>query len=152
MWSRWITSGQFDGDPKTPSALAQEFALARQGGLRGWEPIEDALRRHVRDLLRRPPTKENVKTAVRHLRANADAGNSVAAAILSELSGIAGTAEWDRWRAEDLEEAEEMACYVSAHVTQALGDRDWGKAREETERFRNLESKRRERRARGGGS
>jgi hypothetical protein len=149
MWARWIGDGQFDGDPMKPSALAHELAMVRREGLRGWEPVEDALRRHVRDLLRRAPDATKVTAALDHLCANADAGNAVAAAIVDEMTGISGTAEWDRWREEDREAAEEMACHVTAHVTQALGARDWEEALREAERCHEIDTQLRARRARG---
>jgi hypothetical protein len=87
MWSRWILSGCFDGDPRTPAELAQYLVRANEEQLSGWEQIQEALRRHVRNYLR-SGDKKKVDIAVLHLCANADARTPVVASLLREMKGV----------------------------------------------------------------
>jgi hypothetical protein len=128
MWNRWVQMGAFDGKPGTPNDLARYLTDAEKEGLRGWDPIEAAVREHVRRCVR-SGDKERVLVAVEHLRAAADYGSPGLAGLLTEMT--TGTAEWDRWRERDPNAADSMAWYVSAFRKEAIGDRDWLRALQE---------------------
>lgn len=87
MWVRWIYDGQFDGNPSSPHDLARELGIAHERNLQGWAPVHDALRNHVRSLLRQP-SRERIWTAILHLQANADERTPVVARLASEMAGI----------------------------------------------------------------
>jgi hypothetical protein len=142
MWSRWILSGCFDGEPMTPTDLANYLASANEEQLSGWEPVKQALRNHVRYSVR-SGDKQKVDKAVLHLCANADAGTPVVPALLREMEGVSATAEWNDWRARDQETADEMGWYVFAHVQEALKERDWIAALRDAERMSTFEKERR---------
>src|SRR5262249_23577660 len=98
MWCRWVEMGAFDGKPCTPTDLAKYLLDAQKEGLRGWGPIEAALREHVRRCVR-SGNEERVRIAVEHLQAAADYDAPNFAGLLTEMTS--GTAEWDSWRKRD---------------------------------------------------
>jgi hypothetical protein len=95
MWTRWIHAGAFDGKPNSSMDLARYLTSAHKEGLSGWEPVNKALRNHVRGCLR-PGDKGKVVVAMNHVRAAADAGAPVLGSLLREAEGVSGTAEWNR--------------------------------------------------------
>jgi TIR domain len=127
MWSQWIHNGSFDGKPSSQYDLAHFLARAHEEKLPGWAPVEEALRSHVRGLLR-SGDKNKVTNAVDHLQAAADAKAPVLATLLREADGITGTAEWKDWIERDPEAAEWMGWWVHCVAEQARSDRDWLKA------------------------
>jgi len=122
MWQRWISSGCFDGSPHAPLLLARHFSLEDRERIEVWKEVHEALRQHVRSLVR-SGDKENIYSAVAHLRANADKETPVLPLLLQEMTSE--TAEWDKWRERDPVTADAMARYMSEHTFQASGDRDW---------------------------
>ena len=124
MWTRWICSGCFDGDPLGPSELARALGIAAERNLPGWAMVNDALRSHVRGLVR-SGDRQKVAMAVDHLRAAADENASVLAALVAEMQGVSATAEWEDWRRADKKTADEMRWYLHCFVEQAESGRDW---------------------------
>lgn len=139
MWSRWIQSGAFDGQP---SLLAHHLAEAHKERLPGWERVNESLRAHVRRCLR-SGNEAKVYAAVEHVRATADAGAPVLDSLLQEMLGVSGTAEWNEWRKHDRDTAERMGWYVFAFAEEAAGDRDWLRALENARRTFEFEELRR---------
>jgi hypothetical protein len=129
MWSRWIQAGAFDGKPSPPELLAHHLARADKERLRGWEGINEALRRHVREYLR-SCDKKKVHVAVEHVMAAADAGAPVLASLLLETEGVSGTAEWNEWKEHDRDTAEWMGWFVFSVANEARGSRNWLRALE----------------------
>jgi hypothetical protein len=127
MWSRWVQMGAFDGKPCKPTDLARYLTDAQKEGLRGWDTIEAAVREHVRRCVR-SGDKELVRVAVEHLRAAADYGAPAFAGLLTEMT--TGTAEWAQWRERDPNTADSMESYVIAFKEEAMGSRDWHRARQ----------------------
>jgi hypothetical protein len=107
------------------------------------EPIEDALRNHVRALLRKP-TRQRVWTALQHVRANADRGNAVVERLVREMEGVSATWEWEQWRKQDPVGAEEMRWYAHTHAREAWKSRDWLKAVKEAREMIEYERMRKE--------
>ncbi len=142
MWSRWIRDGCFDGDPFGPADLARYFVSAKEERLRGWDPIHETLRQHVRRYLR-SGDRQKVHTALDHLRANADAMTPALPALLREAEGVTGTAEWNDWRERDPEVAEEARWHLVTQVNEASGGRDWNAAWEKAEKMLAFEKERR---------
>ena len=142
MWSRWIYGGQFDGAPAGPLDLAIELGVADEHHLPGWEPVQDALRNHVRGLLRKP-SRDRVWTAIAHLQANADQSTPLVARLVREMEGVSGSSEWNEWAETDPEAVEDMRWFVHAHAREAQGDRNWPRAIEEAERTIAFERTRR---------
>jgi hypothetical protein len=87
MWIRWVQTGAFDGKPSSPTDLARYLVDAHKEGLRGWDGIEEALRGHVRRYIR-SGDKQKVIIAVNHLRAAADRGAPVFAALFDEVRRV----------------------------------------------------------------
>jgi hypothetical protein len=108
--------------------LARHLNDARKDGLPGWDRIEEALRWHVKHRIR-SGNEQGVRTAIHHLRAAADEGAPVFSALLTEIS--TGTTEWKQWEKRDPVNANSMAHYVNAFKREAVGDRDWLRARQE---------------------
>jgi TIR domain-containing protein len=138
MWSRWISSGAFDN---RPDLLAHHLRDAHKKGLQGWDPVNEALRSHVRSYLR-SGNKNKVYTAVDHIQAVAEKGAPVLSTLLREAEGVSGTAEWETWEEREPEAAEEMRWYVLAHAEEARGERKWSRARESAERTFAFEQER----------
>jgi hypothetical protein len=126
MWNRWVQMGAFDDKPCRPADQAQYLTDAQKEGLRGWDPIEAAVRAHVHRCVR-SGDKERVMVAVEHLRAAADYGAPVPAGLLTEMT--TSTAEWGQWRERDPNTADSMESYVFAFKKEAIGSRDWHRAR-----------------------
>ena len=127
MWCRWISNGVFDGKPSSPQDLARYLADAHKERLSGWDPVNEALRAHVRSYLR-SGDKNNVDIALQHIQAAADARAPVLVALLDEANGVSGTAEWDDWKKRDRETVEWWGWYVHLVAKEARADRDWLKA------------------------
>jgi hypothetical protein len=127
MWSRWISTGSFDGKPHSAEHLARYLADANKEELRGWDDVNEALRSHVRAYLR-SGDKQKVVIAVDHIKAAADKGAPVLAALLREANGVSGTAEWEDWSKRDPDTAEWMRWYVFEFAKEAAGDRSWSRA------------------------
>jgi hypothetical protein len=127
MWARWIEAGVFDGRRSSPMDLARYLADAHKEGLSGWQPASEALRSHVRHGLR-SGDEAKVRMATNHLRAAADAGAPVLAALLTEAQHAMGSAEWNDWRKRDDDDAERMRRFVSEVVKEATGEQDWLRA------------------------
>lgn len=127
MWEHWITRGAFDGDPRSTHDLARQFALAEENGVPGMDRLHEALRLHVRSLLRSGDEQQVVR-AVDHLTANVDEHTAAVPALLREASGVSGTSEWERWRERDRTAADRMGHYVGAHVDEAETSGDWAAA------------------------
>ncbi|MET0659462.1 MAG: TIR domain-containing protein, partial [Steroidobacteraceae bacterium] len=71
LWRRWITSGKFDGTPRTPYDLANYLASEEPT----WEDMRQELRSHIRHLAR-SKDKDKVAVAVGHLMAHAHSKTS----------------------------------------------------------------------------
>lgn len=127
LWRRWVMDGEFDGRPCSAQQLATEFRLAEARGDRSWSFAHEALRQHVRSLLR-DPTRQRVHTAIEHLRANADQNTPVLTLLLREMYGVAASAEWNGWREREPAVAEEMAWMLFEHCREASGERNWLRA------------------------
>jgi len=151
MWVHWIYDGQFDGKPGSPGDLARELGIAHERKLQGWGPVQDALRNHVRGLLRKP-SRERVWTAIHHLQANADERTPVVNRLARELEGVSATAEWEHWAKDDPQSVEVMRWYVHTHARESQGNRDWLKAIEDAERVIAFEKERKARLAAPEGS
>jgi hypothetical protein len=145
MWLQWIHEGQFDGKPGSPRDLARELGVADELRLPGWGPVQDALRNHVRGLLRRP-SRDSVWTAIAHLKANADESTPVLDRLVREMEGLASNADWDEWKQEDPRAVEEMHWFLHMHVREAQAERNWLRATREAERMVEFERMRRSRR------
>ena len=143
MWSRWIRDGAFDGRPNTQSDLAHYLADAHKEGLSGWEPVNEALRRHVKEYLR-SGDKNKIVIAMDYVQAAAEKGAPVLQLLLSEAEGCRGTAEWETWEEQDPESAEFMRWYVLEVSQEATGDRNWLRAWDNTEKMVTLQKRRRQ--------
>jgi hypothetical protein len=143
MWARWIRDGVFDGKPSSPTDLARYLSDARAEGLPGWEAVEEALRSHVRSCLR-SRNRDRVVMAMDHVRAAADVQAPVLSALLREVDGVSGTAEWESWTALGPDEFEWMKWYVFEVAKEAAGDRDWLRALDNTKNMVAFEKARRQ--------
>jgi hypothetical protein len=142
MWARWIENGAFDGNPSSPTDLARYLTDANKERLTGWEFVEEALRRHVRIFLR-SSDKGKIVVTMDHVQAAADAGARVLTTLLREANGVSGTAEWNGWKKTDLDAAEWMQWYVFEVAKEAVGERDWVRALNSTEKIVAFEKERR---------
>jgi len=124
MWCRWIKAGEFDGPRRSPRDLARYLLDARAEGVGGFDRIGKALEGHVSDLMR-SCEKENVVTAVEHLRNLTDVGAPEAMDILRVIERWPGTAEWVEWRARDAKAAGTSAAFVYEMTKEAVGARKW---------------------------
>ena len=134
MWTRWIHHGCFDGKPRSPQELARFLVDAEREELAGRDAVEEALRSHVRGELQ-SGERDRVVGALDHVEAAADVGAAVLGTLLREADGVAGTAEWDRWRERDAETAEWTEWYAFHVVREARGGRDWLRALREAEQM-----------------
>lgn len=139
MWSRWIHSGAFD---RKAMDLARYLADAHKEELPGWEPVNEALRSHVRGYLR-SGDENKVDVAVNHLQAAADAGAPILASLLREAEGVSATAEWNEWRKRDPDTVKWMQWYVFQSVKEAVGDRNWLRAWDSAKEMVAFEEQRR---------
>ena len=142
MWIRWVHAGAFDGKTSSPMDLARYLSDAKKGGLPGWDLVGEALRSHVRALLR-SKDRGLVFVAINHIQAAADTGAPVLGPLLREAQGVSATAEWDDWRKGDRVTAEWMKWYVNENAKEAAGDRNWIRALEGTNRMVEFEELRR---------
>lgn len=136
MWTRWISNAAFDGGTSSPRDLARYLTDAHKEGLPGWEPVNEALCRHVRQCVR-SGDKNKVHSAICHIQAAADVGAPVLAALLTEAT--TGTAEWDHWKERDPEVAERMGWILHFVREEAQGDRDWLRALKRAEEMVEFE-------------
>lgn len=138
LWRRWITDGECDAHA---SMLATSIANAARDGLPGVDEIVDVLRRHVRGLLRAGERVSALK-ACRHIEAAADKQSPALPALLTEASGVSGTAEWQDWRGRDPAAAAFCGWYVHFVAMQATGARDWPAALHDAKRMAELDDAR----------
>lgn len=143
MWGRWIHTGAFDRGRSSPSSLASYFADAHKEQLPGLEPINEALRSHVRKYLRSGDEKK-VGIATDHIVAAANADTPILASLLREAEGAAASAEWNDWQKRDADAAERMRWYVYEIVKEAAGDRDWLRAAKSAKQMVGFEKRRRQ--------
>jgi hypothetical protein len=141
IWSRWIHAGSFDGTPDSPQDLAWFLSEAHKKVLPGWEPVNGALRSHVRDCLR-SGNGNAVEIAMSHIEAAADEGVPVLADLLREAEGAPGCYEWNQWHQRDPDAADSMRWYLRATVREARSDRDWARARVEAEKMFEYQKRR----------
>ena len=85
---------------------------AEREDLAGRDEIEEALRSHVRELVR-SCQRDSVLRGLDHVQAASDLGASVVDLILFEVDGAAQSAEWNHWEDRDAETVDWMRSYVS---------------------------------------
>lgn len=111
MWSRWIRGGAFDGTPGSPAELAAYLVDAQRRHVAGSERLDEALRTHVRALLRSADSGR-ISTALTHIEVCARAGAPVALALVREAHAATASADWKAW----LEREPEVALRLRQEV------------------------------------
>lgn len=140
MWERWIREGGFDSNPRQ---LLHDLLLTKENGLDAVELLVEALRRHIRQLLR-SGDEAKVHIAANYLIEAAETRSPSFPAIHHEVCAAPGTAEWESWARQAPDTADWMASFLRELSSEAMGGQNWLHALNEAKRKSALTRKLRE--------